>query len=95
VEEAMKFSETVNRVIGLATKIREYWDRELPKRHPNYPILNSPDDDDGPPPPEEAELREFLESLPSEDVYKLMSVGNPRLRTWENRSPPQIEQFVT
>ncbi len=66
----MKFSETVAEVIALATAIRNYWDTELPKRHPNYPIV-SPGEDSGPPPPEEKKLRNLLASLPPDEIYKL------------------------
>ena len=66
----MKLSQAAEKVISLATAIQEYWDRELPKRHADYPLV-APGEDSGPPPPEEEELREFLESLPTDDVYKL------------------------
>ena len=33
----MKFSETLDTVIALAETIRDYWNVELPKRHPDYP----------------------------------------------------------
>ena len=48
----MKLSETVKEVIALAEVIRNYWDTELPKRHPDYPFVH-PGEDSGPPPPEE------------------------------------------
>ena len=67
---AMKLSEAARRVIELAWKIRDYWDAELPKRHPDYPLVN-PGEDDGPPPPEEAKLRGLLEGLPEDMLYKL------------------------
>ena len=67
----MKLSETAVRVIDLATAIRDYWSTELPKRHPNYPIV-SPGEDSGPSPPEEAELRSFLEKLSDDEIYKLI-----------------------
>ena len=62
----MKLSEAVNKVIELAQKVFGYYDRELPKWHPNYPLVN-PDDKEPPPPPEEKELKDFLMSL-SEDM---------------------------
>ncbi len=52
----MKLSETVSEVIALAEAIRNYWDAELPKRHPDYPFVH-PGEDDGPPPPEEQKLK--------------------------------------
>jgi hypothetical protein len=69
----MNFSAVVQRVIELATAIRNYWDTELPKRHPKYPLVRA-GEDSGPPPPEEAELREFLKTRPPEEIYKLLSL---------------------
>jgi Protein of unknown function (DUF3775) len=66
----MKLSETTAEVIALATAIGDYWDTELPKRHPNYPFI-SPTEDSGPPPPEEKKLKDLLTSLSADDVYKL------------------------
>jgi hypothetical protein len=66
----MKLSETAKEVIALAEAIRNYWDAELPKRHPDYPLVH-PGEDSGPPPPEEKKLRDLLASLPEEDIYQL------------------------
>jgi hypothetical protein len=66
----MKLSETANEVIALAESIRNYWDTELPKRHPDYPLVN-PGEDSGPPPPEERKLKDLLTSLPEDAVYQL------------------------
>ncbi len=66
----MKLSETIRKVIPLAEAIRDYWDTELPKRHPNYPLVN-PGEEDPPPPPEEKRLKQLLARLPEEDIYKL------------------------
>jgi hypothetical protein len=62
----MKLAETTEEVIALAQAVRDYWNAELPRRHPNYPIIN-PGEDSGPPPPEEKKLRNLLARLP-EDV---------------------------
>lgn len=73
----MKLCHIAKEAIALATAIRSYWDTELPKRHPNYPVV-SPGEDSGPPPPEERQLRNLLLSLSEEDIYKvllLMSLG--------------------
>ncbi len=72
-ESTAKFSEAAAKVIALAQVIRSYWNEELPKRHPNYPIVD-PFEDSGPPPPEEAELEEFLEGLPPNWIYQLILV---------------------
>ena len=66
----MKLAETAKKVVALAEAIRKYWDRELPKRHPAYPLVN-PGEDDGPPPPEEKKLKDFLARLPEDEVYKI------------------------
>jgi Protein of unknown function (DUF3775) len=68
---AVKLSEVADEVIRLARATREYWDAELPKRHPDYPVVH-PGEDSGPPPPQEAELRTLLQTLPEDVVYKLL-----------------------
>ena len=60
-------------VIKLAEAIRDYWDAELPKRHPRYPIVRG-GEDSGPPPPEKAALRTLLYSLPEEMIYGLVTI---------------------
>ena len=67
----MKLSEAAARVITIATAIRDYWNTELPKRHPHYPVIGA-GEDSGPPPREEAELNSFFSSLPEDDIYKLI-----------------------
>lgn len=72
----MNVSEAANRVIDLAGKVRDYYDTELPKRYPNYPLVDLADIEtkDVPPPPEEKELRDFLTALPSETIYQLLLI---------------------
>jgi|HubBroStandDraft_6_1064221.scaffolds.fasta_scaffold18189_4 hypothetical protein len=67
----MKFSKTAARVITLAGQVQDYWNTELPKRHPSYPII-SPEEDSGPPPPQQAKLKELLASLSIEEIQKLI-----------------------
>ena len=69
----MKLSEVAHRVIDLARKIREYYETELPKYHPNYPFVGL-DDVTAPPPSEERELRDFLSTLPNDQIYQLLSI---------------------
>jgi hypothetical protein len=69
----MNLSEAANRVIDLARKVREYYATELPKRHPNYPVVGL-DEESVPPPPEEKELRAFLKTLPEEMIYQLILI---------------------
>jgi hypothetical protein len=66
----MKLSEAVMKVIGLAKVIREYWETELPKRHPDYPVMN-PGEQPLPPPPEEKKLAKLFASLPEDMVYQI------------------------
>jgi Protein of unknown function (DUF3775) len=72
-EELVKLSEVLRKVITLARSRREYWNRELPKRHRDYPIVH-PGEDSGPPPPEEIQLRELLSGLPEDMIYKLIMI---------------------
>ena len=66
----MKLSEAVEKVIGLAKDIREYWEAELPKRHPDYPVMN-PGEEELPPPPEEKKLAKLFAGLPEDMVYQI------------------------
>lgn len=69
----MKLAETAQRVIALARKVRRYYDSELPKWYPEYPVISLTQK--GPPPPkEERELRNVFRSLPSETIYQLLLV---------------------
>jgi hypothetical protein len=72
-EEQMKLSEATARVIELAGKIRQYYATELPKHHPNYPVIRLTDVS-APPPREEKELRRFLATLPADMIYRLLLV---------------------
>lgn len=67
----MKLSEVVKKVLALTQAIRDYWDEVLPKRHPNYPLVEE-GADDGPPPPEEKKLRDLLGRLPEEQVFQIL-----------------------
>jgi hypothetical protein len=69
----LKLSQVVDQVIDLASRIRAYWDAELPKRHPDYPLVRA-GEDTGPPPPEEAELQTLLRNLPPQVVYQLILI---------------------
>jgi hypothetical protein len=67
----MNLSDAINRVIELARKVSDYYETELPKRHPNYPLVG-PEGEDTPPPPEEKELGDFLATLPEEQIYQIL-----------------------
>jgi hypothetical protein len=70
---ARKLSDVAAQVIDLARARRDYWDDELPKRHPDYPLIH-PSEDSGPPPPQEAQLEELLAGLPEDMIYKLILI---------------------
>lgn len=67
----MKLSQVAPKVIDLARASREYWDAELPKRHPDYPLIH-PGEDSGPPPPQQVQLRTLLSKLSDRMVYQLL-----------------------
>jgi hypothetical protein len=67
----MKLSEAVREVIRLGEASRAYWDRELPKHHPYYPIIR-PGEDSAPPPPEDAQIQALLKGLPEDQLYALI-----------------------
>lgn len=67
----MKFSEAAEEVIRLADARRAYWDEELPKRYPDYPLIRT-GESRPPPPPQDAELRRLLSRPSDEVVYKLI-----------------------
>jgi hypothetical protein len=67
----MKLSEAVREAIRLGDASRAYWDRELPKRHPHYPMIRA-GEDSGPPPPEDGQIQALLQSLPEDQLYSLV-----------------------
>lgn len=67
----MKFSEVVREVVRLGNASLQYWDSELPKYHPQYPIIRA-EDKEVSPPPEAAEIEALLRSLPEKQLYSLM-----------------------
>ena len=67
----MKLSEAVREVIRLGDVSRAYWDRELPKHHPHYPLIRA-EEDSAPPPPEDAQIQALLKSLPEDQLYALI-----------------------
>ena len=67
----MTLSKAVDKVIDLARKIHDYYASELPKWHPNYPLVGL-DEESAPAPSEERELRTFLASLSKETINQLI-----------------------
>jgi hypothetical protein len=95
----MRLSEAANEVIRLAEAIHAYWDRELPKRHPQYPWIRS-GEDPGPPALEEAQLQDFLKRLPADQVYALALLmyigrGDERVDHLAERYQTMKETFQT
>ncbi len=79
----MKLSQALQEMIRLSQAINDYWETELPKRHRDYPLVR-PGEDSGPPPPGEQTLRELLEGLPDDTLYKIaliMYLGRGRFGT--------------
>ena len=69
----MSVAEAANRAIDLSRKVRDYYAAELPKRHPNYPLVGL-DEESVPPPPEEMELRDFFATLSEDTIYQLILI---------------------
>jgi hypothetical protein len=86
-EGAMKLSEIVAKVSSLNQAISAYWEAELPKRHPNYPLVN-PGEEDPPPPPEEEELEDFFRSLPEDKIYQLLLLLHLGYREFDTSDLP-------
>lgn len=79
----MKLSQVLPEVIRLSQAVSDYWETELPKRLPNYPLVY-PGEDSGPPPPEAKTLRDLLDGLPEDTLYKIaliMRLGFRRFGT--------------
>ena len=69
----MGLSKAAVRVIELARKVHDYYAAELPKWHPNYPLVKE-EENAPPPPPEEKQLRDFLATLSEDLIYQLIVI---------------------
>ena len=67
----MKTSEVVQELIRLGDASRAYWDKELPKHHPHYPVIRA-GEASAPPPPEDAQIAALLKRLPEEQLYLVL-----------------------
>ena len=67
----MQLSEVVRELIRLGDASRAYWDRELRRHHPRYPVIRT-GEASPPPPPEDAQIQALLKSLPEDQLYALM-----------------------
>ncbi len=64
----MKLFEVIQEVIRLGDASQAYWDRELPRHHPRYPVILD-GEQPAPPPPEDAQIAKLLENLPDNQIY--------------------------
>ncbi len=83
----MKLATLASKASSLSEAIFDYWSTELPKRHPEYPVVN-PGEDSGPPPPQEKKLRELLKSLPEDMLWKLALVMDLGIGRFDTRDLP-------
>jgi hypothetical protein len=67
----MKLSEAAREVIRLGDASRAYWDRELPRHHPHYPLIRA-GEEPVLPPPEESQIQSLLKGLPEDQLYALI-----------------------
>ncbi|MFO0845083.1 MAG: DUF3775 domain-containing protein [Gemmataceae bacterium] len=69
----MTLSRVIQEAIPLADAVRKYWSTELPKWHPNYPMVGA-GEKSPPPPPERKKLRELLTRQAEDTIYQLLLV---------------------
>lgn len=69
----MMRSEAIRELIRLGELSHAYWAKELPRRHPKYPLVQV-GEDSGPPPPEEKQIRDLLNTLSERDLYIILSL---------------------
>jgi hypothetical protein len=70
---AMTRTEAIQELIRLGELSRAYWNTELHRRHPKYPIIQH-GEDSGPPPPEDKQIHDLLNALPERDLYILLTL---------------------
>lgn len=68
----MNLSEATKTVIDLARKVSDYYATELPRRYPNYPLIDLDEEEIVPSPAEERRLSNFLSTLSHELIYQLI-----------------------
>ena len=83
----MKLSKVVREAIRLGHASCAYWDRELPKHHPHYPVIRA---GEAPalPPAEDAQIQALVESLPEDQLYALV------LLTYVGRGDVSADQLL-
>jgi hypothetical protein len=83
----MKLSEALQKIIALSSAALEYWETELPKRHPKYPFV-FPGEPETPPPPEQKKLAKLFASLPDEMIYQIALIVDHAEATSESPTLP-------
>ena len=69
----MKLFEVIQEVIRLGDASQAYWERELPRHHPRYPVILY-GEQPAPPPPEDAQIAKLLENLPDNQILRRRSL---------------------
>lgn len=69
----MTRKELIQELIRLGELSRAYWDTELPRRHPKYPIVQQ-GEDSGPPAPADRQIHDLLDALNERDLYILLTL---------------------
>lgn len=67
----MKLTKIVDDVIRLGDASRDYWEGELRKHHPDYPIVHE-GEFEVPPSPEDALIQQLLAGLTDEQLYLVL-----------------------
>lgn len=66
----MRLSEIVKELIRLGNASHAYWDRELPKYHPHYPLVRD-GEQEVPPSPEDDQMLALLTGLSEDQLYAI------------------------
>lgn len=69
----MTRTEVIRELIRLGEESHAYWEKELRKRHPRYPIVQ-PGEDSGPQPPVDDQIQRLLKSLSETDLYIVLTL---------------------
>lgn len=70
----MKPTEVLPKIIRLGEASQEYWDGELPKHHPNYPLIDDSSETSPRRPPMDDEIESILSKLPEDQLYAVASL---------------------
>jgi hypothetical protein len=67
----MKLSTVVQKVIRPGDASRAYWDRELPRHHPHYPVIGA-GEKSAPVPSEDVKIKALLTRIPESHLHTIM-----------------------